>query len=42
MPRICEGLHSLEKAWRGSAPYTTEAAEDERFQFVHGTHPPLP
>jgi hypothetical protein len=25
-----------------STPYTTEAAEDERFQFVHGTHPPLP
>jgi hypothetical protein len=30
------------KHGEGSAPYTTEGTEDERFQFVHGTHPHLP
>jgi hypothetical protein len=30
------------KHGEGSAPYTTENDEDERFQFVHGTHQPLP
>jgi hypothetical protein len=30
------------KHGEGSAPYTTKAAEDERVQFVHGTHQHLP
>jgi hypothetical protein len=43
---VCRGFVKDYIVWtkhgEGSAPYTTEAAEDERFQFVHGTHPPLP
>jgi hypothetical protein len=43
---VCQGFVKDYTVWtkhgEGSAPYTTEAAEDERFQFVHGTHPPLP
>jgi hypothetical protein len=43
---VCRGFVKDYTVWtkhgEGSAPYTTEAAEDKRFQFVHGTHQPLP
>jgi hypothetical protein len=44
---VCRGFVKDYTVWTkhgegSSAPYTTEATEDERCQFVHGTHPPLP
>jgi hypothetical protein len=45
-PLVCRGFVKDYTVWtkhgEGSAPYTTEAAEDERFQFAHGTQQPLP
>jgi hypothetical protein len=43
---VCRGFVKDYTVWikygNGSAPYLTENPKDEIFQFVHGTHQPLP
>jgi hypothetical protein len=41
---VCRGFVKDYTVWtkHSSSPYTTRNPEDDRFQFVHETHQPLP